>query len=77
MEGLDRIEVVEHNSALQEKQVSKTLRLEDHLTTRKVQCTRNTTKSEKVIIVSATHQSLLHPAIKSEKGGKSTHFIIF
>jgi hypothetical protein len=76
MEGIDRIELVEQNSALEENQGSKTLHIEDKLTSRKVQCKGNTEKSEKVTIVSATQLSLLHPAIKFEKGGKATHCII-
>jgi hypothetical protein len=70
MEGLDRIELVEQNNALQENQGSKTLHTEEKLTGRKVQCTGNTAKSEKVTTVSATQLSLLRPAIKSKKGGK-------
>jgi hypothetical protein len=61
---------------LQENQDSKTLRVEEKLTGRKVQCTGKTTKSEKVTIVSASQLSLLRPTLKSKKGGKETHCII-
>jgi hypothetical protein len=44
---------------------------------RKVERAGNTSKSEQVAIVSATQLSLLYPIIKSEKGGKATHCIIF
>jgi hypothetical protein len=77
MEGFDIIELLEHNSALQENQGWKTLRAGEKLTGRKAQHVGNKEKSEKVTNVSATKLSLLHPAIKSEKGGKATHFGIF
>jgi hypothetical protein len=77
MEGLDRIELVEQNSALQENQGSKTLHTEEKLTGRKVQHAGNTTKSEKVTTVSATQLSLLRPAIKSEKRGESNPLCYF
>jgi hypothetical protein len=64
MEGLDRIELVEQNNALQENQYRKTLHVEEKLTGRKVQCTENTVKSEKERTFSESHLSLLCPAIK-------------
>jgi hypothetical protein len=76
MEGLDRIKLVEQNSALQENKGSKTLHIEERLTGRKVQHIGNTKKCQKVTIVSATQLSLLHPTINSKKGGKATHCII-
>jgi hypothetical protein len=47
MEGFDRIELVEQNSALQENQGSKTLHTEENLMGRKVQHARNTKKMKK------------------------------
>ena len=77
MEGLDRIELVEQNNALQENQCSKTLQAEEQLTGRKVQHVGNTTKCEKVTTVSVTQLPLLCPTIKSEKSGELTHCVIF
>ena len=76
MEGLDRIELGRRNKELQENKGSKTCRAKENLMGRKVQCTRNTMKREKITIISATQLSLPLPTINLDRGGKPTHCVI-